>query len=366
MDIDLFEIVADLHDDDLHPKYLLLRDNALFLSEKKIISAWAKDFQDRDNKIRKEFQTTFHSTFWELYLYQVLKSLGLNIDWRKNRPDFISDNPIKIYFEAVVSEIKENGRPESTRGFDDIFSMLEPPWKDLNYDEMMTEAITRYSNSILGKREKYHLKYSKLDWISSEVPFVIAMSSYSQVRYGKEYLYPMMALLYGRYFDPKSMEFTNKREILKPGTKSIIPLGIFQKEEMKCVSAVLFSCTVTLGKLAALAISKPEIGHLSNDVFLVRHDYEPPHYRIQEVSPGNPEDLFDGLFVFHNPNAVNKLPKSLFEPTSTIQVWESHDGFHIEGGDRPLVARMNISRKFVPENFKKILLKDVFTRFNSE
>ena len=253
MDADLFQAVDGLGDTDFHQKYLLLRDNHLLLSEKRIVNSWFDGFVDRDNKIRKEFQTTFHSTLWEIYLYQVFKSLGLNIDWSKNRPDFIMNGLIELNVEAVVSEIKQGGRPESSRGFDDIFSMIEPPWEDPNYQEIMAEAITRYSNSILGKQKKYIAQYSKLDWVKNDVPFVIAVSSYAQVRYGKEYHYPMTALLYGRYYDPKSDAYVLENEITKPGTTAEIPIGLFKSEDMKCVSAVLFSCAVTMGKLASLA-----------------------------------------------------------------------------------------------------------------
>jgi hypothetical protein len=315
--------------------------------------------------MRREFQTTFHSTLWELYLFQILKSLGLSIDWNKTRPDFIAIGQTRLNVEAVVSEIKQGGRPESDRGFDDLYSMIEPPWEDKNYGEIMSEAITRYSNSILGKQKKYVAQYSKLNWVKKEVPFVIATSSYSQVRYGKEYHYPMTALLYGLLYDPKSDTYVKGKEITKLGTTAGIQLGIFQSEDMKCVSAILFSCTITLGKLASLAISNPGIGHPTNYVFLVRHDYESPHYRIQEVSPENPEDLFDGLFVFHNPNADHKLPWSLFAATSAIQVWQNANGLYFEGSNLPLVARLNLSKMLIPGDVKNMLLQDTFNRFNS-
>lgn len=366
MDADLFQAVDGLSDTDFHQKYLLLRDNLLLLSEKRVVNSWFDGFVDRDNKIRKEFQTTFHSTLWEIYLYQVFKSLGLNIDWSKNRPDFIMNGLIKLNVEAVVSEVKQGGRPESSRGFDDIYSMIEPPWEDPNYQEIMAEAITRYSNSILGKQKKYIAQYSKLDWVKNDVPFVIAVSSYAQVRYGKEYHYPMTALLYGRYYDPKSDAYVLENEITKPGTTAEISIGIFKSEDMKCVSAVLFSCAVTMGKLASLAISDPDIGHPSNYVFLVRHDFDPPHYKIQEVSPENPEDLFDGLFIFHNPNADHKLPSSLFASTDAIQVWETENGLYFEGGNLPLVARMNLSKVLIGGGLKNQLLQDTFNRFNSQ
>lgn len=361
----MFEIANGVRDEDLHPKFLLLKNEAFLSGERAILNRWVSGFQDRDNKLKKEFQTTFHSTLWELYLFQVFKEMGCDIDWEKNRPDFMVKSPIVVNFEAVVSEIKQGGRPESKRTFDDVYSMTEPPWEDPHYEDLMAEAITRYSNSITGKRNKYVEQYSRLSWVSEEDPFVIASSSYAQVRYGKEYHYPMVALLYGYYFDPESKQYTKRNEIIKPGTDSSIPLGIFDNKMMTSVSAVVFSCTVTLGKLAAMALSDKMLSHPTNFVFLVRHDYDPPHYKIQEVSPESPEDLFDGLFVFHNPNATNKLPKSLFEPTSAIQVSADSDGLYFEGGNLPLVTRLNISKLQLPGNYRRLFMQDVFNRFNA-
>jgi hypothetical protein len=41
-----------------------------------VIADWAMGFQDRDNKFVKEFQTTFNSSFWELYLFACLKQVS--------------------------------------------------------------------------------------------------------------------------------------------------------------------------------------------------------------------------------------------------------------------------------------------------
>ena len=61
---------------DLHDKYKLLNSyDGMFFRE--IIEQWAEGFQDRDGKILKEFQTSFHSTFWEFYIFQLLKDMGL-------------------------------------------------------------------------------------------------------------------------------------------------------------------------------------------------------------------------------------------------------------------------------------------------
>ncbi len=362
--MDIFETHKGLGNRKLHDKFLLLKNEILLGRERQVLQEWADGFEDRDNKMRIEFQTTFHSTLWELYLFQALKSLNLKVDWTKNRPDFVVTEPCEFYVEAVVSEIKKDGRAESSRNLDDIYSMVTAPWEDPDHDEIMREAITRYSNSISTKKRKYINEYSGLDWVKPDAPYVIAISSYAQVRYGKEYHYPMLALLYGMYFDSEIKTYRERGEIVKPGTDSSIPIRIFDDEDMRCVSAVVFSCTVTLGKLTSLAISKNDIAHPTNSVFLVREDNEHPKFKIQIVSADSPEDHFDGLFVFHNPNATNPLPLSLFEGTSAIQVTHDGRGVAFQGGNLPLVARLNISKLVAPEAVMQLLMKEAFESFN--
>ncbi len=109
MELKLFENYFDLDDSDFHEKYKLLKNEPLLIIEKNILSQWTDGFVDRDNKIIKEFQTSFHSSFWEFYLFNYFKKLGFEIDFTKDRPDFIITNSQKIIIEAVVSEIKITG-----------------------------------------------------------------------------------------------------------------------------------------------------------------------------------------------------------------------------------------------------------------
>ena len=44
--------------------------------ERDVIVEWADGFRDRDGKFVREFQTTFESSFWELYIYAFLKDLN--------------------------------------------------------------------------------------------------------------------------------------------------------------------------------------------------------------------------------------------------------------------------------------------------
>lgn len=356
MKLDLFKTLDDLSEQDLHPKFKYLRDT-IICGEKGILIDWTDGFIDRDNKIIKEFQTTFHSSFWEFYLFKVFKDLGFEIDFTYDRPDFIIKSPQSILIEAVVSNIKVDGREETTRNIDDITSMIMPPHKQTDFFETLDESIVRNSNAIHGKSKKYLDKYKKLDWVNEASPFVIALSSYDQVNYGREYIYPLMALLYGRYFIPELDNFQFKKSILKPGTESEIPIGIFNNDEYKHISAIIFSCTVTLGKLTSLDLSNGNLNQ-TNAVLNIRNDYEKPLYKIQPVSGENPEYLSDGLIVFHNPNAENPLDIELFKKSNAIQMIPTEKGMHIEGENTPIFSRLNLPRFMVNDILINLIFKD--------
>jgi hypothetical protein len=40
-----------------------------------VLNEWARGFKNRDGKFVKEFQTTFDSSFWELYLFAVIEAV---------------------------------------------------------------------------------------------------------------------------------------------------------------------------------------------------------------------------------------------------------------------------------------------------
>jgi len=351
MKLDLFKTIEGLQESDLHPKFKFLRDNPGLIGERNILTNWTDEFVDRDNKIIKEFQTTFHSSFWEFYLFRVFKELYFEIDFTKDRPDFIINSPEKIFIEAVVSNIKKDGRDEGTRTFEDVYSMIVPPHKQSDFYEVLNEAIVRNSNAILNKSLKYIEKYINCAWVDETSPFVIALSSYDQVNYGREHFYPMLALLYGLYFNPKLDDYELKESISKPGTSSSIPLGIFKDSSFEHISAIIFSCTVTLGKLTSLSISNGVSDGQLNGVMNIRHDYEYPHYKIQTVSEDNPEYLSDSLFIFHNPIAKNRLNPKVFENSNAIQVIPKNGQLSFEGENTPIYSRLNILKPMINGNY---------------
>jgi len=80
-------------------------------SVRAVLTEWAKGFDDRDGKFVREFQTTYNSSFWELYLFAVLKQLRIEVDFSFDAPDFVSANH-QIAIEAVIASHAHDDAPE--------------------------------------------------------------------------------------------------------------------------------------------------------------------------------------------------------------------------------------------------------------
>lgn len=349
----LFDPIKNVSENQWHTKFKLLKET-LGEGERTILEKWVEGLEDRDYKIVKEFQKTFHGSFWEFYLFACFKEAGFALDQSHNRPDFMIKAPYEFNVEAVVANIKSQGRAESDRGIEDLMNMFIPPKNQKDFYQIQQEAIVRHSNAITSKIKKYESEYSKCEWVKDDVPFVIAMSSYSQVNYGREYIYPMMTLLYGLYYVSEENKYVSVSEVKKQGTDSTIPVGLFNSDKYSGISAILYSCTTTLGKLTALAKSE---GYFSmNEVFNLRRDYEDTKipYKLQYVEANSPEYLTEGLFLFHNPYAKNKLNINCFENTYVTQFFKQGDKLVHTNTTYPIVARLNFP-KLLHQDFSNII-----------
>ena len=288
--------------------------------------------------------------------HKLFMEAKFELDQTHQMPDFIIKAPTEFYVEAVVTNIKNAGRKENERTLEDQMSMAIPPYLQYDFYEFLDEAIIRSASAIKCKHEKFKNEYVNRDWVNSANPFIIAMSSYSQVNYGREYIYPMLALLYVMYFDADSENFFKKDKVLKKETKAEIPLGIFLNNEYEDVSAIIYSCTITLGKLTSLSIS---MGNPSlNVVYNIRRNCATNKYLLQVVNQSSPEDLADGVFIFHNPNAKNKLPENLFDGIAVTQFYYDHDQLCYKGNETPIISRINTS-KILALGFKYIIVENL-------
>ena len=296
--------------DKLHYKFKYLLDYQ-YNEERNILKSWIKNFIIKDGKTKtiKEFQTTFHSTFFELYLNEVILNSGATISNNVKSPDFyIKKEGINICVEAVIANIAEAGEPESTRTLSDIYG-------ENDYYKIVDESIIRTLGAITGKLKKYP-QYAKSDFVKND-SFIIALADFSQVNYGQSYFYPLLAILYQAYYDPDEKtdlkiycndsldkQYKYKDVHLKPNGNPL-NLGLFSSDEYKHISAIIYTCTLTFGKLTSLS----ENHSIPRFIRLDRENIDVLRYSGQQSD----ESLCDGLFIFHNPFAEKPLPNNYFK-----------------------------------------------------
>ncbi len=217
-----------------------------------VLNDWARGFEDRDNKFVQEFQLTFNSSFWELYLFAVLKYFDYQVSFTEARPDFSVSSPTQFCIEAVVALNDARTKAAHKADVSDIH-------EDLNI--LNHEAVLRLSNSFISKYRKYVSEYSALGHVSRK-PFILAIAPFDRPFFNMQCQRAIELLLYGYYVDEES--YIQKGDFSTPLDGMIkdqvinhngfrIKLGLFNDYQFKEVSAVVFSSTATWGKALALS-----------------------------------------------------------------------------------------------------------------
>jgi len=290
-------------------------------AERLLLELWADGFVDRDGKLVEEFQTTFNSSFWEIYLYAVFKQYGFTIEWSHATPDFTVSSHICDFVVEATTANSAQGKPNE---WDKTFSQEELEslrrFKDLN-----TEAIIRLSNAIVGKTRKYRTTYRSLPHVKGK-PFVIAVAPFEQPHFNHQHDRPIRALLYDHYVDEDAYLDDPAAFPEGPPSRSLgyvtkdngteIELGFFNDPATSEVSAVVFSCLATWGKLSAMS-DNPATDTIVNSVWATP-PRGAPEKRVCERSE-HVESVSDGLQVFHNPFASRPLPPEVFRAPRVVQ-----------------------------------------------
>lgn len=322
-----------------HPMYKLIKEGE-YWAERDVLSKWAKDFQDRDNKFVKEFQTTFEPCLWELYLHAYMKELGHVSDFSFEAPDFVVVKEHEFCIEATIALPAVGGAP--AHSFD---SNTKPG----DFNEFNSQAAVRITNSFMSKVRKLRERYSNLEHCKDK-PFVIAIASFDRPFSHFAASRPIMAAMYGLYHDEEATIATNAQEVisynvnaaLKNG-KTEVNMGLFCTPEFSDVSAVIYSSLATWGKLRALADnpSAPSVFQTftpdSNSIYPKVHMAQKKDYK---------EHLLDGLYVLHNSFAANPLPPQALGHGRIAQCYMREDGYlDIQAPDDFLLLRYLISMK---------------------
>lgn len=254
-----------------------------------VISGWAEGFVDRDGKFVDEFQRTFNSSFWELYLYAALRSLGIEPDMRFDAPDFVCPDA-GLAIEAVIAGHALGAKPEWEKTMADL--------THLDVHARYIATLARLSSALDSKARLYRERYSRLPHMEG-LAYVIAIHNFATPDAHQLGDVAMQRLLY---------DVWDEGQFMKNDTIPL-PTGLFLDDRLADVSAVIFSSVATFGKARVLSESQ---GTIVVHAVRIRDNLEP--IRIAQPLSEYNESLRDGLRVFHNPFAKRPLGEALFEP----------------------------------------------------
>lgn len=321
--------------DRLHPVFLHLC-HPQFEPERAVLLDWSDGFADRDGKFVKEFQTSFESSLWELYVFACIKRLGGTTDFRHPAPDFVSQiNRHDVCIEATVTQPPAGGEPAYGPG-------AAPIPEDLN--EFNVESTLRLCSRISAKSNKFLSSYSLLPHVDTK-PYVIAIASFDRPYPHFAANRPIMAALYGVYFDEEQTLSIGSSQVIQRPVDGIaktptadVPAAYFLDDGLEHVSAILYSPVANWGKIRALA-DAPE----AQTIYTTLHP-NPGSLKStirRQVKSDYTEDLLDGLYVLHNPFATHPLSIDVFDHPRVAQfVVDSSGDQRFVAPDDFLLVRM--------------------------
>jgi hypothetical protein len=311
MSLDLFTPIVSR--ERFHPAFETVFNDATEY-DKTLLNQWAEGFVDRDGKFVKEFQTTFDSSFWELYLHAALKELGMVADFQWSRPDFCIQSPMPFLVEATVA-LNAQGTPSVT----ETKPLEMPP----DFNEFNRQAVIRLSNSFHSKRKKYVESYCLLPHVAGK-PFVLALAPFDRPHFQLQAQRAVEALLYRAYVDEETyLRKHPRRDVpllaedlpyVEKDSGERLPLGVFCDSSMSEISAVIQSTAATWSKVRAMS-GDPDV--------IITAIFENRAEGGQAVFKGPnqyySESILDGLRVYHNPFATHPLDLSLFDRSEIFQ-----------------------------------------------
>jgi hypothetical protein len=349
--MDLFAVAVA--EEKIHPNFRATLDAAP--EDRKVIEEWGSGFLDRDGKFVIEFQTTYNSSFWELYLFACLKALGHQVDFGHDAPDFVVPGPQYAFcLEATTANHAQGSSPEWSATPEGLIELD-------NRAGIVDEATIRLANAVSSKHQKFVARYAQLPHVQG-LPFVLAVAPFEQPHFRVQNSQAIRRVLYGYDSTPYEVitgvgvddltvtggEFFDVPSAQKPSGAEIA-LGFFRDGRMSDISAIVFSSTATWGKVRALSADpNPNVWF----EFLRYNAFGPEP--IHDVLPKTKyrEPLLDGLCVFHNPFANNPLPWEVFHSLGVVQeTWDSQNEPHVVAAHGTLIQRTVITVQSRPEEW---------------
>lgn len=312
----------------MHPYYILLRDHISKYPAKRAIMEIGNHFADIDGNFVDQFQSKngFDSRLWEIYLFAFFTEEGFLFDRSHYRPDFIITKGDDIIGVEAVIVARPNNNPPTI----DPNEIKHKTLDEINL-EISNDMPLRFGSSLYSKMK---MKYWEDEHLSGK-PLVLAIADFHA---DQSMIWSFSALvnyLYGLNYKA-NYDKEGKLEILPekidPYTKSNgekIEAGFFFSPDSENISAILFSSTATVSKFSRMGI-QAGFGIKGHTVIRMgaKVDHDPnastPIAFSYLVDENCEESWGEGVNLFHNPNAIHKIDKSLFPNVAHHYLKDEH------------------------------------------
>lgn len=319
---------------ELHPNFKRIMNDPY---KRKVLEEWSDERlinRDGKHKFIKEFQTTFNSSFWELYCYNILKELGVKFNFSYEHPDFVVNCGGEII--NIECTIANNARIDPDES--NICARFN---EKKSLDEIVYDQTIRLSNAFKSKYKKYKEKYCEKEWVKDR-PFIIAVEPFDQPHFMLTGNESIRLLLYGWEIEHNSL-LDFKIEKIQKSTETTLDMGVFLDPQYSDISGVLFSNTATIGKVDAMGedpdLTFGQIRYNLNfdrpqirvDSRLIQKKSDPRCKMVKETfkqfeneyrkytirrpyiqwNVNYRESIFDGLMLFLNPYAKCPISESV-------------------------------------------------------
>ncbi|MCE4937449.1 hypothetical protein [Aliivibrio fischeri] len=340
-------------EDRLHPLFKRIISTKDYEPTIDVINSWATGLMGRKKESKKfiqDFQLSFNSSLWELYLNKAFVDFGFSIDYSKESPDFnlCHRSGRIVNVEAVTSNNRDNLKPEYYLNE----SLRSASMQD--NDGFLDDSTIKLAGKLKDKRDlfigtnnKKH-PYHSLEHVKGN-PFVIAVAPFdNHLSYSQNNM-AINRVLYG-INPPPPMGNGQKISHISKGNGQKVELGIFTNPSYKEVSAVIFSTTGMFGKAVVQAgleniVRATRYRQMDVDEFMAKegpnmlgttHKIVKPGYDVFSMRilsgdfvfgsdmylyPSNEhkESHLDGLHIYYNPYASVPLDKDLFSAYEVTQ-----------------------------------------------
>ena len=337
----------------LHPLFKRIVSTKAYEPAIDVINSWSTGLMGRKKESKKfiqDFQLSFNSSLWELYLNKAFVDFGFSIDYSKESPDFNlhhSSGRI-VNVEAVTSNNKDNLKPEYYLNESLRLASMK------NNDEFLDESTIKLAGKLKDKKDLFigidnkKYPYHSLEHVKGN-PFVIAVAPFDNHLSSSQNNMAINRVLYGLNPPPPMGNGQKISHILKNNGEKV-ELGIFTNPSYKEVSAVIFSTTGMFGKAVIQAglnniVRATRYRQMDVDEFMAKeganmlgttHKAVKPGYDVfsMRILSGNfvfgsdtylypssehKESHLDGLHIYYNPYASVPLDKDLFSAYEVTQ-----------------------------------------------